>query len=152
MPSYTRRQLFLLLLFVACAGAGLAIARWRDAHPDVVEQLESFDQAAPESVPGTPAKSVPGGPTPTRPQRTSGPKRVDAAARDRLAPGEALDLNHASAADLRRLPGVGPVLAGRIVESRQANGPFTSIDDLRRVTGIGASKLDRLRALITVSQ
>ncbi|TWU26628.1 ComE operon protein 1 [Novipirellula galeiformis] len=48
-----------------------------------------------------------------------------------------LDLNQAADYELSLLPTVGPVLARRIVGDRQANGPFRSVDDLRRVTGIG---------------
>lgn len=62
-----------------------------------------------------------------------------------------LDLNHATATDLTRLPGVGPVLAERIVAARGARGAFESVDDLRRVRGLGGVKLDRLRALVTVA-
>jgi competence protein ComEA len=56
-----------------------------------------------------------------------------------------LDLNTAQAPELMQLPGIGEVLAGRIIESRQNDGPFASIDDLRRVTGIGPKTMERLR-------
>jgi competence protein ComEA len=51
--------------------------------------------------------------------------------------GGLLDLNAASASDLDALPGIGPVLAQRIVDWRTANGRFASVDQLREVTGIG---------------
>jgi competence protein ComEA len=53
------------------------------------------------------------------------------------APGALLDLNSATAADLDALPGIGPVLAQRIVDHRTAHGPFTSVDQLDDVSGIG---------------
>jgi competence protein ComEA len=54
-------------------------------------------------------------------------------------------VNRASAADLQRLPGVGPVLAARIVAERDARGPFQDPGDLRRrVRGIGARTSARL--------
>ena len=56
-----------------------------------------------------------------------------------------LDLNSASAAELQRLPGIGPVGAGRIVAERERNGPFRSPADLSRVTGFGPS---RVRGLV----
>jgi competence protein ComEA len=66
-----------------------------------------------------------------------------------LAPGESIDVNHASATDLQRLPGVGPALAARIVEARTRK-PFASVEDLRHVSGIGAKTLDKLRPHIRV--
>ncbi|MDQ1711722.1 MAG: competence protein ComEA [Frankiaceae bacterium] len=66
------------------------------------------------------------------------------------APGGLLDLNTATASQLDGLPGVGPVLADRIVEWRTAHGPFTTVDQLREVSGIGARKLASIRELLTV--
>jgi competence protein ComEA len=48
-----------------------------------------------------------------------------------------------------RLPGVGRILAGRIVEARERQ-PFRSADDLRRVSGIGAKTLDKIRPHVSV--
>ena len=55
-----------------------------------------------------------------------------------------VDLNTAGTEELQRLPGVGPVLAGRILEERAVGGPFASVDDLVRVPGVGPA---RVRAL-----
>jgi competence protein ComEA len=61
-------------------------------------------------------------------------------------PARALvDLNTATAAELDALPGIGPVLAGRIVEHRRLHGPFRSVDELLSVHGIGPHLLERLR-------
>jgi competence protein ComEA len=57
-------------------------------------------------------------------------------------------INVAGARELQRLPGVGPVLASRIVEHRGANGPFRSLGDLQKVRGIGASTAARLAPLV----
>jgi competence protein ComEA len=51
--------------------------------------------------------------------------------------GGVLDLNTATVADLDALPGIGPVLAQRIVDHRTAHGPFASVDQLDDVSGIG---------------
>jgi competence protein ComEA len=64
--------------------------------------------------------------------------------------GGLLNLNIASAADLEELPGIGATIAGRIVEYRQTNGPFTSIDDLRNVAGIGDKVFDQIKESIRV--
>lgn len=61
-----------------------------------------------------------------------------------------VNLNTASEADLDSLPGVGPVLAARIVQWRTTNGRFTSVDDLGEVSGIGDKLLAQLRPLVTV--
>ncbi|MEV7965157.1 ComEA family DNA-binding protein [Sphaerisporangium sp. NPDC088356] len=61
-----------------------------------------------------------------------------------------LDLNAATPSQLETLPGVGEVLAGRIVEFRQAHSGFRSIDQLREVTGIGDRKFADLRDKVRV--
>jgi competence protein ComEA len=61
-----------------------------------------------------------------------------------------VDLNSASLEQLDGLPGVGPVLAQRIVDWRTAHGRFASVDQLREVSGIGPSKFDDIRGLVTV--
>ena len=58
---------------------------------------------------------------------------------------EPLDLDSASVADLDRLPGIGPVLAARIVEHRRLHGRFHHVDELLLVPGIGPRLLERLR-------
>lgn len=66
----------------------------------------------------------------------------------KLAAGQTLDVNTASAEELVQLPGVGPSLAQRIVDYRMANGPFQTVDDLQNVPGIGPSKFDRLASFV----
>lgn len=56
-----------------------------------------------------------------------------------------IDINRAPAAELELLPGIGPALAARIVEHRQAHGPFRRVEDLTSVRGIGPVTLERLR-------
>ena len=60
-----------------------------------------------------------------------------------------VDLNTADAAALDALPGIGPVLADRIVAHRE-DGPFTTVDELADVAGIGPTLLERLRDLVRV--
>lgn len=66
------------------------------------------------------------------------------------APAAPLDLNAASESELDALPGIGPVLAGRILAHRRAHGPFRSPDDLLAVPGIGPRLLERLLPHVTV--
>ena len=65
--------------------------------------------------------------------------------------GTLLDLNRATADELEALPGIGAVLAQRVVAFRESAGRFRTVDDLRGIKGIGAKKFDRLKSLITVS-
>lgn len=65
-------------------------------------------------------------------------------------PGALVDLNVASTVELDTLPGVGPVLAGRIVAHREAIGGFASIEQLLEVAGIGEKTFAALRDLVSV--
>lgn len=62
---------------------------------------------------------------------------------------QSVRINSAGVSELQQLPGIGPALAQRIVETRN-NGRFTSADDLLRVPGIGRAKLAKLRAYVEV--
>jgi competence protein ComEA len=67
-----------------------------------------------------------------------------------LTLGLALNLNEATKEDLEALPGIGPALAGRIIAHRQQHGPFTRIDDLGQVPGIGPKNLENLRPYLSL--
>src|SRR5262249_13574036 len=69
--------------------------------------------------------------------------------KEALTAGIVIDVNRATVADLQRLPGIGPVLAQRIIAERDKR-PFSTIEDLRRVSGIGPKTLEKLRPYITV--
>ena len=68
----------------------------------------------------------------------------------RQATSGLLDINTATVADLTDLPGIGEVIAQRILDYRNQNGPFTSIDDLVLVEGVGEKRMDAIREFITV--
>jgi len=61
-----------------------------------------------------------------------------------------VDLNQATPRQLDGLPGIGPVLAGRIVEYRQRKGGFHSVSELRGVSGIGEKRYSALKGLVTI--
>ena len=159
MALYTRAQLLLLLALLAAAGVGLGVRHWRTTHPDIAERLERIDREIAESTeagadkedvarpPETRAPRQParGESEPRAPARSRAPKRhaLDEA-------GPPLDLNRATVADLMRLPGVGPVLARRILETRETVGRFAAVDDLSTVQGVGRAKLERLRPFVGV--
>jgi competence ComEA-like helix-hairpin-helix protein len=60
-------------------------------------------------------------------------------------PAGRINVNTATAAELEALPGIGPVIARRIIEGR----PYRSVDDLNRVKGIGKRRLEEIRMLVT---
>lgn len=66
------------------------------------------------------------------------------------ADGGLISLNRADAAELEGLPGVGPVLAERIVAHRDQNGSFSQVEDLLQVPGIGEAKLASIRDLVRI--
>jgi competence protein ComEA len=86
----------------------------------------------PRSAPAAPGGAVPTGEAPG----TSGTALVN--------------VNVASAEELETLPGIGEVLAATIIEYREENGPFTSVDQLIEVSGIGEVTLEEIRELVTV--
>lgn len=61
-----------------------------------------------------------------------------------------VNINVASAQELDALKGIGPVLAERIIEYREANGSFQSVDELSEVSGIGSALLEQLREQVTL--
>jgi competence protein ComEA len=66
------------------------------------------------------------------------------------APGGPVNVNTATLADLDGLPGVGPVLAQRILDTRDAQGGFRAVSDLRKVPGIGDARYEQLKDLVIV--
>lgn len=66
------------------------------------------------------------------------------------AAGALVNINTAGAVEFEALPGIGEVIAQRIVDHRTANGPFASVDELLEVSGIGEAILGSIRELVTV--
>ena len=160
MTFYTRRQIVVLLILLAITGLGLAIGHWRRARPDVADYLEQLDRtpapasnpAAPRSEEGT--SSAPSSePEPRRSRRGKAPSESPRPPGSATGvPSDTIDLNRATTDELTRLPGVGPALARRIVDVRDAEGPFTEVDDLGRVRGMSVRKVEKLRAFVTIAK
>lgn len=63
-------------------------------------------------------------------------------------PSKPIPINTATLAQLDQLPGIGPALAQRIIDYRTEHGPFTSVDDLTKVRGIGPALMEKIRAFV----
>lgn len=61
-----------------------------------------------------------------------------------------LNINTADESDLDKLPGIGPSLAKRIVEYRRKNGPFSTVEEIDNVNGIGPRKLEEFKGQVTI--
>jgi competence protein ComEA len=99
------------------------------------------------TAPGEPpvmGSSVSPGPTP------DAPSDIPATPGDTSQSGELVDLNNATPEQLDTLPGIGPVTAAAIVAWREANGRFSSVDQLGDVEGIGPARLEKLRDRVHV--
>jgi competence protein ComEA len=79
-------------------------------------------------------------------------RRADADEPEPHAPlgSNRININAATAPELEALPGIGPSLAQKIVEHREAHGPFLRLEDLLAVSGIGPAKLAQIEDLITL--
>ncbi|MBQ7682402.1 MAG: helix-hairpin-helix domain-containing protein [Oscillibacter sp.] len=126
--------LFLCVLFVLrdrpAAVLALPQPRAAPANPDTAPaNSESAPDGAPVATSPVAADSTPATPAP------------DTAGR--------VNINTADLAALCALPGIGEALAGRVIEYREAHGPFASPDEIMNVSGIGAGKFAAIEALIT---
>jgi competence protein ComEA len=136
-------------VFVEVAGEGAA-------HPGVYVFEEPPPLLAVLEKAGVPSLAVPDNPVLASGTRVElsgeGTYQLSRMAGGRLVTlGLPLDLNSATAPDLERLPGLGPELARRIVAYRQEHGPFTILDDLTQVKGIGPAKLAHLKPYLSLA-
>jgi competence ComEA-like helix-hairpin-helix protein len=132
MPAWTPAERRGALLVALLLSLGAARDLWRATHPRTTPAPVTTADGA--GSPFEPGATVQG----ERP----GPPSGDAAA--------LVDLNQAGLAELDALPGIGPVLAGRILQRRNVHGPFREPEDLLAVPGIGPRLLERLRPRIRV--
>ncbi len=117
-----QEQVALLLLSAALlAGAGLSAVDYY--HPPALDEFQVI------------------------PQAVAVPEPVELEAEPDAGP---IRLNAATAAQLQTLPSIGPQMAGRILDFRRDHGPFTSLDGLGAVRGIGPRTLENLRPLVTL--
>ncbi len=70
--------------------------------------------------------------------------------KERLDEARKVDINVSTSEEITAIPGIGEVLAGRIVEYRNAHGGFSAIEDLLNVKGVGEKKLEKIREHIKI--
>jgi competence protein ComEA len=122
----------------AVRAAGGVTASARPASVNLARLLIDGEQLVVQRRGSTPVLAVPG---PAGPVGSVGATN---------APSAPVDLNSATLASLDALPGIGPVLAQRILDWRTAHGRFSSVDELGEVSGIGEATLADLRPVVTV--
>jgi Helix-hairpin-helix motif len=152
--SYRRREAFVIGGLAVSVVGGFVVDAWHRRAPLVLDRLET---EAPRSAAAR-ASPPPGDGSHRRARaeaqagwRPRVARAVSPPAPPAPSVAHPLDLNRASPADLGRLPGIGPRLAGRIVARRDAvGGHFDSADDLATVPGLGARRAALLRPLVTV--
>lgn len=160
MPTPAERQALLFLAAVAVIGGGVRAAGTRTLAREVTRAERGVPPSAELATRALDAQIAAvdsarrRGWVPKATVRTgSARKKTEPTLLPRAVPGPALsiDVNAASAAELERLPRVGPALAARIVAWREAHGPFESMESLRHVRGIGPATARMLAPLVTFS-
>jgi competence protein ComEA len=140
-------SLLLRLAMVALTMAVVCWIGWTIPGPQEIETLHAQGPVEAEhAVPGPSSSPTPQSSVIPQPQG-----RIQELPQPAVPPlSAALDVNRATERDFERLPGIGPVLARRIVEYRNTRGIFQDIEQLRRVKGIGKKTFERIRPLVAV--
>ena len=145
-----------LLIKAGLLGITVGLTIWVGWHGDeTLGDDPTVDRPMPQDTRMSASVKVSPAPSSGRPaepaQGQSPPRSVSLSSSKAPAQSARLDLNRATAEELQNLPGIGAVLAQRMVERRQTQGRYRTIDDLRDVKGIGAKRLDRLRPLVVIA-
>ena len=116
-------------------------------EPSTVQSPAEPERSSTEpSTTASPTESA----TPSSTESSSGSK--PSASSSKLAPGQTVDINTASEAELDKLPGIGPSKAQAIVDYRNQHGDFKSIEDIQNVHGIKGGTFSKIKDDITVGQ
>jgi DNA uptake protein ComE-like DNA-binding protein len=144
MPSAHERKALWFLALVALSGSGVRLWRAGAASPPTASAEALSRQIA--RVDSARARRP-------EPRAARQPKRGRASDAKADAPEvrPPVDLDRADAAEIEALPGIGPALAGRVIQHRDSAGSFGSLEALCAVRGVGPVLIERLRPLVTFS-
>ncbi len=151
------RMLHSLFVKLAMLAASIGLVCWigwpapAESPVSAMSDGEASVGAAPRSSVGEPIGGRSDGMTTTSVRTETGAAQRERG-KHRSAITGPLELNHANAMDFESLPGIGPVLAQRVIEHRTAVGRFQRVDDLMAVKGIGPKIFERIKPLVTVAQ
>jgi competence protein ComEA len=148
LPPATPSDRRLKLVFVEVSGAAAHPGFYSFDHDPTLAEIWQKSGAA-GTAPASPGQITSGSRLEISPDGHYQLARLAGA--QLLTLGLALDLNNATAADLQALPGLGPVLAQRIIDYREQHGPFKKIYDLEQVSGIGPKKLEKLKPHLIIT-
>ncbi len=155
-PSWPRAAQFLFVFFLGAISSAVAL-RIHSSQPRPLERREqsSFRRSDPRTIEPSPVRRAHARAEPSTHDtdgvwvRSSAEVQETPRRTGKVVPLTSLNINRASREELMQLPGVGPVLADRIVAEREKR-PFRRVDDLTRVSGIGVKTLSRLRPYVHV--
>jgi len=145
--GFTRNEVILILFLSLSlmAGSGIRWLRSSERAPGATRPVFDYTRSDSEFI----ARST--APLAESPQDHPATTRSLHPKKDTPALAS-IDINAATQQELAQLPGIGPAIAGRIVAYRSQSGPFTSIDGLRSVHGIGLAKLEKIRPFVRVAR
>ena len=137
--GFTRNEIKVVLILTSAFLIGLAIRFYKSSDRSQENQGQQFDYSIPDSI---------------FLERSREPQRQGVGSSPKNTPSSkkpVININTATKKDLMKLPGIGEAYAERIISYRQDFGPFTSVEQLRRVKGIGKTRVERLRPYVTVN-
>jgi competence protein ComEA len=142
-----RAEIIVLALTVACAlfTAGFFVGRSTAGSVVTVQRLSGAPSTQPSRQPA-PSPPPAGSPLPASDGKAAPDTMTDAGAGAEAK----ININTAALPELESLPGIGQVLAGRIISYREQNGGFKAVDELMNVDGIGQAKFETVRDMITI--
>lgn len=143
MLTGSERKALLFLSAVVALGTGVRVVSARQPPPSAADSTALALQLARVEL----ARGAKGG-AKGRANRSKSARQKSAEALTKQLP---IDLDTAPAAQVELLPGIGAVVAARIVANRDSVGPFGSLDELRRVKGVGPALSERIRPYVTFS-
>lgn len=142
--GFTRNEIKAVLILSIALITGAGIQHYRDSRSPRDESgtlMFDYSRLDSEFIARSKAFALSDAAASLRREQSSRPQKPS------LAPGS-INLNTATQEELVGLPGIGEQYAKRIVQYRTENGPFSSVDELSNVRGIGKKKLEKMRAFL----